>query len=116
MPDGRAVLMRYADGGWNGRIVTGEAAAAAARWLGGVELRPRGPGEGSGKPLAWLHLVDDPGPGTSRLSATRSVGLLTDVGRVLDRAVGPSELGALFAIFERDGQPFRGTIDPARAG
>jgi hypothetical protein len=107
-----AVLMEYADGGWQSRIVSGPAVADVERWLAALEARPRLPGRASGKPLAWLHLVEGtPGP-SDQLRASRSIGLLTDVLRALDRSFSSQELEALRAIFARQGRPFQGAVEP----
>jgi hypothetical protein len=101
------VLHEYAGDAWHGRIVDGDAIGEVERWLAAIEARPR-EAPASGKPLAWLYL------GTltdNRLRATRSVGLLTDVRRALDRGLRAGELEALISIFDHHGRPFDGDID-----
>lgn len=99
-----AVLSEYASDAWLRRRISGPAVAAVVQWLARIEARPRLPGPVSGKPLAWLELgVETAPPGPPRI--LRSVGLLTDVHRVLDREVSAEELDALWAIFARHGRP-----------
>lgn len=106
-----AVLMKYAADQWHSQIVTGVAVAAVERWLADVEARTRLPGRASGKPLMWLHLADCSKPVPKKISASRSVGVLTDVLRALDRSLSVDDLDRLCAIFDQDGQPFTGTVD-----
>lgn len=103
--------MKYAADQWHSRIVTGEAVATVDRWLAGVEARTRLPGRASGKPLMWLHLADCSEPFPKKISASRSVGILTDVLRALDRSLLVEDVDRLRAIFDGDGQPFDGTVD-----
>lgn len=109
-----AVLMKYAVDQWHSRIVTGVAVAAVERWLADVEARTSLPGRASGKPLMWLHLADCPQPFPKKISASRSVGVLTDVLRALDRSLSADDLDRLHGIFDRNGQPFDGTVDFAK--
>lgn len=104
-----AVLHEYAGDAWRGRVVDGAALREVERWLANVEARPREPAV-SGKPLAWLYL----GVPTPRgLRAIRSVGLLTDVLRALERTLSSAELAELISIFDRHGRRFAGDIEPA---
>jgi len=104
------VLLSEVEGDtWRRRIVSGAALGEVERWLADVEARPRLPGPVSGKPLAWLDFTVEAQPG--HMQTVRSVGLLTDVGRVLDRAVSAQDLEHLTAIFDRRGQPYTGTIE-----
>ncbi len=106
-----AILREYAEDRWHDRIVSGEAVKEAELWLAEVEARPSHPPGASGKPLAWLCFVTGAGTDPNRQKVLRSVGLLTDVQRVLDRSVTADELRQLFAIFERHGRPFAGTLE-----
>lgn len=104
-----AVLREYGGDAWHSRVVSGADVTEVERWLTRIEARPRLPGPVSGKPLAWLHLGAEAVPG--RMQAARSVGLLTDVLRVLDREVTAQDLDDLTAVFDGHGRPFTGTVD-----
>lgn len=106
-----AVLREYARDGWWERVVTGDAVGEVERWLAMVEARPPQAPGASGKPLAWLCLASCNDYAAQRMRVERSVGLLTDVLRVLDRSISPDELRRLFGIFERHGRPFNGTLE-----
>jgi hypothetical protein len=106
-----AILMEYAADQWHSRIVTGVAVAAVERWLADIEARTRLPGRASGKPLMWIHLADCSEPVSQKISASRSVGILTDVLRALDRSLSVEDVNRLRAIFDSDGQPFNGAVD-----
>jgi hypothetical protein len=103
------VLSEYDGGVWNSRSVFGPPVGEVVDWLARIEARPRLPGPVSGKPLAWLHLTTESSPG--RMRALRSVGLLTDVLRALDRGLNATDLQDLASIFARAGQPFDGSVD-----
>jgi hypothetical protein len=103
--------MEYAADQWHSRIITGDSAAAAERWLADVETRPRLPGGASGKPLMWVHLAECSEPIPKKISAIRSVGVLADILRALDRSLTAEDLDRLRAIFDKHGQPFPGTVD-----
>jgi hypothetical protein len=103
------VLSEYADDAWCRRIVSGAEVGNVECWLAGIEARPRLPGPVSGKPLAWLQLTVESRPG--RMQTLRSVGLLSDVLRVLDRKLTAKDLQDLVSIFDRSGRPFKGTVD-----
>lgn len=105
------ILREYAEDGWHERIVSGEAVKEAELWLADVEAKPSLPPGASGKPLAWLCFVTGAETDPHRKKMLRSVGLLTDVLRVLDRSVTAGELRQLFGIFERHGRPFTGTLE-----
>lgn len=111
VPGRCAVLMEYATDQWHSRIVTGDAVAAVERWLEDVEARPRLPGGASGKPLMWIHLAECSEPIPKKISATRSVGVLTDVLRALERSLTNEDLQRLRGIFDENGQSFTGTVD-----
>jgi hypothetical protein len=106
-----AILMTYQDDNWHKVIVCGTAAAAAQRWLAGIEARPRSKEGASGKPLAWLYLGSADEPGATRFTATRSIGLQTDVLIALDRSLTAEDFQELEEIFDRDGQPFTGAVE-----
>lgn len=106
-----AVLMEYATDQWYSRIVTGDSVAVVERWLAEVEARPRLPGGASGKPLMWVHLAECSEPVPKKISAMRSVGVLPDVLRALDRSLVAEDLDRLRGIFDKDGQFFNGTVD-----
>lgn len=111
MPLTEAILREYADDRWQERIVSGDAVEEAERWLEEVESKsPLRPGA-SGKPLAWLCFVVGTDADPNRKKVLRSVGLLTDVLRVLDRSITAEELQRLRGIFEWYGQPFGGTLE-----
>ncbi len=111
MGTNQVVLREYAGDGWQDRIVTGEAASEVEQWLAEIESKtPRAPGA-SGKPLAWLCFVDDVAGDSRRKKVVRSIGLLTDVLRILDRDITVEELQRLRGIFDRDGLPFHGTLE-----
>jgi hypothetical protein len=103
--------MEYAADQWHSRIVTGPAANAVEHWLTKIEARTRLPGGASGKPLMWVHLADCSEPVPKKISAIRSVGVLTDVLRALDRSLSADDLEKLRDIFDQAGQPFNGTVD-----
>jgi hypothetical protein len=105
------ILREYAEDRWNDRIVSGEAVKEAELWLAEVEARQSLPPGASGKPLAWLCFVTGTETNLHRKKIVRSVGLLTDVLRVLDRPVTADEFQELFGIFERHGRPFAGTLE-----
>ena len=106
-----AVLMDYVDGGWQSLMVCAPPVADIDAWVASIESRPRIKEHASGKPLAWLYLIaSDPG-NAQQLKAARSIGLLTDVLRALDRPVSAEELTALQGIFTRHGRPFSGTVE-----
>jgi len=105
-----AVLREYARDGWRERVVTGDAVHEIERWLAMVEARPPQAPGASGKPLAWLCLATCTEYAAQRMRVERSVGLLTDVLRVLDRGITSDELRQLLGIFERHGRPFKGTL------
>jgi hypothetical protein len=102
-----AVLHEYAGDGWRGAIITGDAIREVERWIALLESRPREPAV-SGKPLAWLYFGV---PSARGLRALRSIGILTDGLRALDRRMTAEELAALRAIFVRHGAPFDGAIE-----
>lgn len=106
-----AILMEYAADQWRSRIVTGGAVGAVERWLAEIEARPRLPGKASGKPLMWVHLAECSEPDPKNVTASRSVGVLSDVLRALDRSLSIEGLDRLRGIFNKDGRPFTGTID-----
>jgi hypothetical protein len=105
------ILREYSEDRWHDRIVSGEAVKEAELWLAEVEARTSLPPGASGKPLAWLCFVTGAETDPRRKKILRSVGLLTDVLRVLDRSVTADELRQLFGIFERHGRPFAGTLE-----
>ena len=106
-----AILMEYASDQWHSRIVTGDSVAAVDRWLAEVEAGPRLPSGASGKPLMWVHLAQCSEPIPKKISASRSVGVLTDVLCTLDRSLAVEDLNRLRGIFDKDGRPFNGTVD-----
>lgn len=111
MKQSQVVLREYAEDRWQDRILSGERVGDVEAWLRGIEARaPLAPGA-SGKPLAWLCFVDDVAGHPERKKVVRSVGLLTDVLRVLDRSVTVEELQLLRALFDRDGRPFTGVLE-----
>lgn len=103
--------MKYAADQWHSRIVTGTSALKVERWLADVETRTRLPGRASGKPLMWIHLADCSEAVPKKISASRSVGVLTDVLRALDRSLSVDDLDRLHGIFDKDGRTFIGTVD-----
>lgn len=111
MRTNQVVLREYAEDRWQDRILSGERVGDVEAWLRGIEDRtPLAPGA-SGKPLAWLCFVDDVAGESRRKKVVRSIGLMTDVLRVLDRDVTVEELQRLRDIFGRDGRPFDGTLE-----
>ena len=106
--------MEYAGDDWRSRIVRGGAAGAVERWLANIETRPRLQPGASGKPLMWLHLAECSSPHPDKLKAKRSVGVLSDVLRALDRKLSEQEVQALREIFARSGEAFSGTIEFAK--
>lgn len=108
--------MEYGGDRWQSRIVTGPTVTAVERWLADVEARPQLPGGASGKPLMWIHLAECLDPAPRQISAARSVGVLPDVLRALDRSLSVDDLLLLRGIFDQNGQPFHGIVDFARAG
>lgn len=111
MKPSQVVLREYAEDRWQDRILSGERVGDVEAWLRGIEARePLAPGA-SGKPLAWLCFVDDVAGDPERKEVVRSVGLLTDVLRVLDRDVTADELQRLRDLFVREGLPFTGVLE-----
>lgn len=110
-PEACAVLMEYAGDSWRSQIVRGAHVGEVEHWLAILEAHPRLPGGASGKPLLWLHLTDCPQQHSDKVIAQRSVGILPDVLRALDRTIAPQELQKLRRIFEQHGQPFHGTVE-----
>jgi hypothetical protein len=102
-----AVLHEYVGDGWRGTIGTGDAVRDVEHWLAVLEARPRETPV-LGKPLAWLY-VGVPSP--RGFQAMRSIGILTDGLRALDRRITAKDLAALRAIFARHGAPFDGAIE-----
>lgn len=111
MPMTEAILREYGEDRWHERIISGEAVEEAKRWLEEVEAKPTLPSGASGKPLAWLCFVTGVEADPARKKVLRSVGILTDVLRVLDRSITAEELQRLRGIFEWCGQPFVGTLE-----
>lgn len=105
-----AILMEYAADQWRSRIVTGEPVAAVESWLAEIDARSRLPGKASGKPLMWVHLAECSDPDPKNVTASRSVGVLSDVLRALDRLLSEEDLQKLRDIFDRHGTPFRGNV------
>jgi len=111
MKQSQVVLREYAEDRWQDRIFSGDAVREVGQWLEEIEARsPLAPGA-SGKPLAWLCFVEDVAGDPERKKVVRSVGLLTDVLRVLDRDVTADELQRLRDLFDRDGRPFTGVLE-----
>jgi hypothetical protein len=111
VPSIHVILREYAGDRWQDRIVSGEAVSEVEQWLAMVEEKPLLPAGASGKPLAWLCIVSDVDDDPSLKKAIRSIGLLTDVLRVLDRSITVEELQSLRSVFERFGQPYDGTVE-----
>jgi len=106
--------MEYAGDDWRSQIVRGAAAGEVERWLANIETRPRLQPAASGKPLMWLHLAECSSPHPDKLKAKRSVGVLSDVLRALDRKLSEQEVQALREIFARSGEAFPGTVEFAK--
>ncbi len=111
MKPNQVILREYAGDGWQDRILAGKAVRDVEQWLAEIEARQSLAPGASGKPLAWLCFVDDVAGDARRKKVVRSVGLLTDVLRVLDRDVTAGELQRLRGIFDRDGLAFDGTLE-----
>jgi hypothetical protein len=107
--------MEYEGEGWRSQIVRGPAAQEVERWLANIETRPRLQPGASGKPLMWLHLAECSSPNPDKLRAKRSVGVLSDVLRALDRKLSDQDVQALREIFVRSGEAFSRTIEFAKA-
>ena len=103
--------MEYAGDSWRSRIVRGAPVSEVEHWLATLETRPRLPGGASGKPLMWLHVMECPQQHSDKLIAQRSVGILSDVLRALDRTIAPQELQKLLRIFQQHGHAFDGTVE-----
>jgi len=110
-PEPCAVLMEYADDRWRSQIIRGAPVSEVEHWLATLEARPRLPGGASGKPLMWLHVAKCPQQHSDKIIAERSVGILPDVLRALDRTIASQELQKLRRIFEQHGQAFHGTVE-----
>ena len=106
--------MEYASEGWRSQIVRGAAVSQVEGWLANLEARPRLHPGASGKPLMWVHLAECPSANPETLNAKRSVGVLPDVLRALDRRISEQDLQVLREIFLRSGEAFSGTIEFAK--